>query len=578
MFAMRSILIMSAASLLVACGSENLDGNTAARAALLTPLPQAAPCSDVATIAAGASHTVGLKEDGTAVAAGDDGFGQLNVSSWTDLKAIAAGSYHTVGLKEDGTVVAAGFSTYGQLNVLSWTDIKAIAAGMYHTVGLKVDGTAVAAGDNSFGQLNVSSWTDIKAIAAGAYHTVGLKGDGTVVATGHSYYGQLNVSSWTNIKALAAGTYHTVGLKEDGTVVGAGRNNLGQLSVSSWTNIKAIAAGANYTVGLKEDGTVVATGNYANGQLNVSSWTDITAIAAGANHTVGLKEDKTVVAVGNNDKGQLNISSLFTNIMPVCGPVVASPPDAASPTTTVVMTGTQGNNGWYVSDVQMTLAATDNEGGSGVMGIYYSVDGVEAIVEGSSASYAIVGDGTHTVTWFAIDNSGNKETPQEMSVNIDTTPPSISSLYTDPSILQPSDHSMTDVLIGGSVADDGSGIASTVISVTDEYGIYNMTAPGFGYMIQLESSHAGTDTDGRLYTITAVVTDHAGNQSSGATTVLVPYDRGGKQSGCGWKGHHDQQTVKKPWHKARHKAWPERRKHRESDHHGKHHASPDFDR
>jgi hypothetical protein len=265
--------------------------------------------------------------------------------------------------------------------------------------------------------------------------------------------------------------------------------------------------------------------------------------------------------------------------MPVCGTVVAPPPDAASPTTTVVMAGTQGNNGWYVSDVQMTLTAADNDGGSGVMGISYSVDGVEIIVQGSTASHAILGDGTHAVTWFAIDNAGNKETPQEISVDIDKTPPLIPSLYSDPSILKPSNHSMADVLIGGSVADDGSGIASTIISVTDEYGIYNMTAPGFGSMIQLEASHAGTDTDGRLYTITAVVTDNAGNQSSGATTVLVPYDRGGKKTGCGWKGHHDRKTVKKPWHKARHKAGPERRKHRESaHHHGKHHISPDLDR
>lgn len=56
------------------------------------------------TIAAGLIHTIGIKEDGTVVAVGDNSFGQLNVSSWTNIKAIAAGDLHTVGIKEDGTV------------------------------------------------------------------------------------------------------------------------------------------------------------------------------------------------------------------------------------------------------------------------------------------------------------------------------------------------------------------------------------------------------------------------------------------------------------------------------------------
>ena len=228
------------------------------------------------TIAAGRSHTVGLKGDGTVAAVGNNGYGQLDVSSWTNIKAIAVGWYHTVGLKEDGTVAAVGNNDYGQVdvNVASWTTIKVVAAGRSHTVGLKEDGTVVAAGDNGYDQSNVYSWTTIKAVAAGAYHTVGLKEDGTVVVAGYNGYGQLGVSSWTNIKAIAAGAYHTVGLKEDGTVVAVGNNDYGQVNVSSWTNIKAVAAGVYHTVGLKEDGTVVAVGN-GSGQLNTSGWSSI---------------------------------------------------------------------------------------------------------------------------------------------------------------------------------------------------------------------------------------------------------------------------------------------------------------
>ena len=62
-------------------------------------------------IAAGGTHTVGLKKDGTVVAVGLNSEGQCDVSEWRDIVMIAAGSYHTVGLKSDGTVVAGPATT-----------------------------------------------------------------------------------------------------------------------------------------------------------------------------------------------------------------------------------------------------------------------------------------------------------------------------------------------------------------------------------------------------------------------------------------------------------------------------------
>ena len=65
---------------------------------------------------------------------------------------------HTVGLKADGTVVAAGNNAADQCNVSDWRDIVAITASDFHTVGLKLDGTVVAVGYNFLGQCNVSDW------------------------------------------------------------------------------------------------------------------------------------------------------------------------------------------------------------------------------------------------------------------------------------------------------------------------------------------------------------------------------------------------------------------------------------
>jgi alpha-tubulin suppressor-like RCC1 family protein len=517
-------LIVSAAFLLFACGSEQHKLQPAAQAS--KSLSLAGQCSEVATIAAGLYHTVGLKEDGTVVPAGNNDKGQLDVTAWTNINAVAAGRYHTVGLEEDGTVVAAGNNDNRQLNVTSWTNINAIAAGRYHTVGLKADGTVLAVGYNNARQLSVTSWTNINAIAAGASHTVGLRENGTVVAVGSNSNGQLNVSTWTDIQAIAAGASHTVGLRENGTVVVAADNNI-YGEVAAWTNIRAIAAGASHTVGLRKNGTVATAGSNSNGQLNVSAWTNIRAIAAGEYHTVGLKDDGTVVVVGFNGDSQQSVVSSWTNIMPVCGPVDAmAGQDVTSPTTTAIMSGTQGNNGWYVSDVQMTLIAADDGGGSGVKEIHYTVDGIENVVPGCSASYLIAGDGAHSVIYYATDNAGNMETPpQRMSVNIDKTPPEIASLAAYPAVLWPPNHEIKNVLIGGSATDYGSGVATTTIVVADEYGIHNMTATAFGTEVPLESWRAGADRDGRIYAITAIATDAAGNRSTATTTVTVPHDR-----------------------------------------------------
>ena len=147
-------------------------------------------------VATGSLHTVGLKSNGILVAVGNNEFGQLNVSSWTDIVQVAANHWHTVGVKTDGTVVAVGRNDDGQLNVSSWTDIEQVAAGYAHTVGLRSDGTVVAVGSNDDGQLNVGSWTNIEEVAAGYWHTVGVKSYGTVVAVGWNHFAQCNLFDW----------------------------------------------------------------------------------------------------------------------------------------------------------------------------------------------------------------------------------------------------------------------------------------------------------------------------------------------------------------------------------------------
>ncbi len=260
-------------------------------------------------ISAGRIHTVGLRTEGTVIAAGSNTFGQCNVSEWRDVIAVSAGGQYTVGLKSNGTVIAVGNNEYGQCDVSEWRDIIAVAAGDYHTVGLKTDSTVVAVGSNEYGQCNVSDWKDIIAVSAGDRHTIGLKSDGTVVAVGEKKDNQCNISDWQNITAISAGSSNTVGLKSDGTVLCVGSNVFDQCNISDWKDIIAISSGTTHTVGLKSDGTVIVVGSNNHGQCNVSDWKNVIAVAAGSFYTIGLKSDGTVVAVGNTGLwDQLDVS------------------------------------------------------------------------------------------------------------------------------------------------------------------------------------------------------------------------------------------------------------------------------
>lgn len=157
--------------------------------------------SDGVYIAGGNAHVAVLTADGHVSSfAGKDNTECTKVGDWQDIVDIACGYNYVIGLKADGTVVAAGDNTYGQCDISGWTDIVSVAAGSYTTIGLKADGTVVATGDNTCGQCNVSDWTDIVSVVTSGKHTLGVKKDKTAVAVGDNTYGQCDVSGWSNIR------------------------------------------------------------------------------------------------------------------------------------------------------------------------------------------------------------------------------------------------------------------------------------------------------------------------------------------------------------------------------------------
>ena len=270
--------------------------------------------SGYAPLAAGYSHSLALRSDGTVAAWGDNTLGQTAVpAGLTDVVQVAAGYYHSLALGADGTVVAWGDDGSGQTDAPNTlTDVVQIAGGFSHSLALEADGTVAAWGDNSFGQTNIpAEATDVVQVSAAGNHSLALKADGTVVGWGDNDYGEtVPPPGLTGVVQVATGISHSLALKADGTVVGWGKDTYGEATAPpGLTDVVQVAAGNLYSLALKADGTVVTWGDGSFGQTNnfPPDLAGVVQIARGVIHSLALKADGTVVAWGYNGYGQTNV-------------------------------------------------------------------------------------------------------------------------------------------------------------------------------------------------------------------------------------------------------------------------------
>lgn len=182
---------------------------------------------NIRLITAGWQNTVGLDYDGKLYINGivskelTDGINHSK-GKWNNIVSIdmgggnssnIIGNGHIVGLYDDGTVIAIGDNKYGQCNVYGdeWQDIVAVAAGDFHTVGLKSDGTVVATAPLNTEELPSPAcchvydekWNNIVAISAGYGTTIGLNKNGEIISAGFDKQNQLpkdDDENWKNIK------------------------------------------------------------------------------------------------------------------------------------------------------------------------------------------------------------------------------------------------------------------------------------------------------------------------------------------------------------------------------------------
>jgi alpha-tubulin suppressor-like RCC1 family protein len=314
-------------------------------------------------IAAGSSHGVLLKTDGSVWTWGGNAYGQLGreaEDSWAParvphlsaIRSVAGGAEFTMALHTDGTVWTWGQNEDGQLGNRDIKDtqkpapvhglprIVAIAAAGNHSLALDSNGNvwewgAVPIGRSGPAPQQTPNLSRITAIAAGDRHSIALDAGGHVWvwgdhgAEGSSSSGQL--AGLSDVTAVAGAYQLTVALKKDGTVWSVGYGAAGQrgngavetssqpVMVTGLSGVKAIAARYMTVMALKSDGTVWNWGSNhyrqlgnpafrqedVNKPVRAGTLTGIVAIAAAGSHSVAVSGDGTVWTWGQNDRGAL---------------------------------------------------------------------------------------------------------------------------------------------------------------------------------------------------------------------------------------------------------------------------------
>ncbi|NOS71275.1 MAG: hypothetical protein HOP33_15250 [Verrucomicrobia bacterium] len=246
--------------------------------------------SNVIAVAAGGSHVMALRSDGTVrtwLANGnfifEQGYAVTNIpGSVTNIIAIAAGLNHCLALRSNGTVVAWG-SAGTHTNVpTTLSNVVSIAAATSRSYAVKADGTITGWGASA---TIPTGLTNVVAVVAGSSQNLALKRDGTVTAWGNGSLASVPPGI-SNVIAIAAGSIQNRALRQDGTVVAWSSSSgfitetesVGIRQSIPLSNVIAIAVGSSVSMTLKQDGTIRSSELEKIG-LTVSN--NISAIAAG---------------------------------------------------------------------------------------------------------------------------------------------------------------------------------------------------------------------------------------------------------------------------------------------------------
>jgi hypothetical protein len=129
--------------------------------------------------------------------------------------------------------------------------------------------------------------------------------------------------------------------------------------------------------------------------------------------------------------------------------------DCLPPSTELDLSGSLGDNNWYLSDVEVILLATDNA--SGVNVTKYKIN--DGNWQTYSSSFILQEEGQHSIVFYSVDRVGHEEQHHVNVVKIDNTNPTIE--------LEVTKMSNSNWLLTAHVHDETSGVVKVEFYVDD---------------------------------------------------------------------------------------------------------------
>ena len=267
----------------------------------------------IVAVSAGAYHNIALCSDGTLAAWGRNSAGQLGDNTTTQrnvpiavnaasgisalygksVLGLAAGSYHSMALCVDGTLVAWGDNGYGEIgdgtatqrnvpaavntasgiSALNGKIVVDIAAGGSHSLALCSDGTMAAWGENSYGEFGNNTASSSSSFPVTVNAVSGIS----------ALYGK-------NVMGLASGEYHSMALCSDGSLAVWGDNENGEIGDNTLTQRNAPVLVNNSTLAAGEGFTAIS------GSFNAHNW----SLAVAAEPAYATVATQAATIIGRN--------------------------------------------------------------------------------------------------------------------------------------------------------------------------------------------------------------------------------------------------------------------------------------
>jgi hypothetical protein len=186
----------------------------------------------------------------------------------------------------------------------------------------------------------------------------------------------------------------------------------------------------------------------------------------------------------------------------------APPADATPPSTSVRLSGTAGLDGWFKSSLTVTLDAADDEDGTGVASVEYSVNG--GTWQRYAGPFVVATQGATSLRARSTDRAGNAESPGAASTfRIDSIAPAIT--LSSPASVEYLHTASVQASFAGTDAMSG---LSSVAAMLDGVAVAN------GQTIELLTLALGT------HILTVSASDRAGNTASWGVgfTVVATID------------------------------------------------------